>query len=172
MSEVGPAPQPGADEVPVRPPSKPSRLPLFIWIGIAVFCLVTLSAALALFVWSRKAFSSEDLKQATSIKIVYVLRGNRTEEVVVDDPADLKSLLDALVISEAEMAPVFQPNLAGTVVFTLPGGKVAETTFGSRTQLNRTNWGYVIVSPDFYHKVNEIARRAKGRPIDIMKLDN
>ena len=71
-------------------------MPLFIWIGIAVFCLVTFGAALGLYLWSREAFGSNDLKKATSVTITYALKGNSTKSVVVSDPAELQDLLDAL----------------------------------------------------------------------------
>jgi hypothetical protein len=29
-----------------------------------------------------------------------------------------------------------------------------------------------MIKPDFYHKVNEVATRAEGRPIDVMRADN
>jgi hypothetical protein len=171
VSEVGQAPPSGAEGVPVRPPSPPSRVPLYIWAGIAVLCLALFGAALGLYLWSREAYSSKDLKRATSVKINYVLRGNRPKSVVVDG-AELQALLDALVITEAHPGIHYGLSTGGTVDFTLPDGAVAQTRVMSQTALDRTNWGQVQVEPGFYRKVNEIATRAEGKPIDVMRVDN
>jgi hypothetical protein len=172
VSEVGPAPPAGAEGLPVRPPSKKSRLPLVIWAGIAIFCLVMFGTALGLFLWSRKAFSSEDLKTASSVKVNYLLKGNQTKSVVVNDPAELRALLDALKITDTQPGQPWTMQITGTVEFSLPDGTVARTMFVSQRQLERTGWGQVMVEPDFYRKVNEIATRAEGKPIDIMRVDN
>jgi hypothetical protein len=172
VSEVGQVPPAGAEGLSDRPPSKPSRVPLYIWAGIALFCLVMFGSALGLYLWSRKAFSSEDLKTAKSVKINYVLKGNKVKVVVVNDPAELQALLDALTITDTQTGQQWAIQVAGSVEFTLPDGTVAQTTFVSQRQLDRTGWGQVLVEPDFYRKVNEIATRAEGRPIDVMRVDN
>jgi hypothetical protein len=172
VSEGGPAPPTGAAKMPERPASQPSRVPLVIWSSIALLCLVLFGSALGLFLWSREAFSSKDLKKATAVKITYYVRGGQTKSVEVKDPAELKSLLDALEIDHADTG--MQVGLAnqGSVDFTLPDGTNARVMFVKPTQLNRANWGQVYVTPAFYQKVNDIATRAEGRPIDIMKTNN
>jgi hypothetical protein len=172
VSEVGQAPPAGAEGLPDRPPSKPSRLPRFLWAGIALFCLVMFGSALALFLWSRDAFSSKDLLKAQSVKITYLMKGKQTKSVVVNDPAELKALLDALKITDTQPGQPWTMQITGSVEFTLPDGTVARTMFVSQRQLERTGWGQVMVEPDFYRKVNEIATRAEGKPIDIMRVDN
>jgi hypothetical protein len=172
VSEVGQAPPSGAEGVPVRPPSPKSRVPLFIWVGIALFCLAMFGAALALYLWSREAFSSKDLKQAKSVTISYVLRGNRTKTVVVNDPAELQPLLDALKIIDTQPGLNYGLTQGGAVEFTLPDGTVAQARFVNQNLLDRTRWGGVLVEPGFYRKVNEIATRAEGKPIDVMRVDN
>ncbi|HEX5268834.1 MAG TPA: hypothetical protein VFW33_00040, partial [Gemmataceae bacterium] len=127
MSEVEQAPPAGAEGVPSRPPSPPSRAPLWIWVGVAVFCLVMFGAALGLYLWSREAFSSKDLKQAKSVKINYLLKGNRTKTVVVDAPPDLPALLDSLKITDTRPGDRYYGiTTSGSVDFTLPDGKVAQ----------------------------------------------
>jgi hypothetical protein len=172
VSEVGQAPPSGAEGVPVRPPSQPSRVPLMIWCGIAVFCLAMFGAALVLWLWSRDALSSKDLKTATSVTITYQLKGNKTKSVVVNDPVELKALLDTLTITDTQTGAHYALTSGGGVDFTLPNGTVAKTMFVNQTQLYRTNWGLIIIGPDFYRKVNEIATRAEGRPIDVSRVDN
>lgn len=172
MSEVQQAAPQGPEGVPVRPPSPPSRVALYIWAGIALFCLVMFGAALGLFLWWREAFTSKDLKTATELRITYVLKGNKAKSVVVNDPAEVKKLLDALEITDTQTGMFFGINSAGGVDFTLPKGKVAGIKFVSPTQLDRMGWGQVYVTPTFYRQVNEAASRAEGRPIDIMRADN
>jgi hypothetical protein len=172
VSEVGQAPPSGAEGVPVRPPSPPSRVSLFIWVGIAVLCVALFGAALALYLWSREAFSSKDLKRATSVTISYTLKGNRVKAVVVNNPAELQALLDALEITDTQPGIHYGLNTGGAVEFTLPGGSVAHTRFVTQTQLDRTDWGQVKVEAGFHRRVNEIATRAEGKPIDVMKVDN
>ena len=173
MSEVKQAPpSQGPEGIPGRPPSRPSRVPLYIWSGIALFCLVMFGAALGIFLWSREALSSKDLKKATAIKITYVLKGNRTKSVDVNDPAEVKKLLDALEIGETQMGSQFTQTNGASVDFTLPGGKSASVKFMNQSQLERVDWGWLYVSPAFYQKVNEVISRAEGRKIDIMRMDN
>jgi hypothetical protein len=172
VSEIVQEPSSGADSLPSRPPSKPSRVPLLIWVGIALFCLVMFGSALALFLWSREALSSKDLKRATSVRINYLVKGNRTKSVVVNDPAELQALMDALEITDTRPGAHIGLTNGGAVDFTLPSGKVAHTTFVNQTQLYRTGWGQVTVTSEFHRKVNEIATRAEGKPIDVIRVDN
>jgi hypothetical protein len=172
VSEVGQAPPSGAEGVPVRPPSPPSRVPLFIWVVIAVLCLALFGAALALYLWSREAYSSKDLKRATSVTISYTLKGNRTRTVAVNNPAELQALLDTLEITDTKPGIHYGATTGGTVDFTLPDGTVAQTRFVTQTQLDRTSWGQVSIGPGFYRKVNEIATRGEPKPIDVMRVDN
>jgi hypothetical protein len=170
VSQVESAPPQGPEVTPPRPPSRPSRAALFIWVGIAAFCLLMFGSALGLFIWSHTAFDSKDLKKAKSVKITYHLRNNVIKSVVVDDPAKLAELLDSLEIVRADMGgPSFWSQRQAAVDFTLPGGKGARVTFQSPTQLDRANWGPVYVTPAFHRKVNEILSAAEKRPIDIMK---
>jgi hypothetical protein len=171
MSEVEQAPPPGPEKLPARPPSKPSRAPLYIWTGIALFCLVMFGSALGIFLWSSDRFSSKDLKRATALKINYVLKGNVKKSLTVNDPAEVKGLLDALEITDTMMGPQ-SPTNAGTVEFTLPDGNVAVIRFISPTQLDREKWGWLYVTPRFHRKVNEALSAAEKRPIDIMRIDN
>lgn len=171
MSQVEQSPPPGPEGAPARPPSRPSRAALYIWAGIALFCLVMFGAALGLFLWSRDRFNSKDLKQATALKITYVLKGNVRKSLAVNDPAEVKQLLDALEITDAMMGPQSNMN-AGSVDFTLRDGQVATVQFLSQTQLDRARWGWMYVTPQFYHKVNELLSRTEKRPIDIMRIDN
>lgn len=172
MSEVGQAPPAGAEGLPDRPPSKPSRLPRFLWAGIALFCLVMFGSALGLYLWSRDAFSSKDLLKAQSVKITYQVKGKQSKSIVVNDPAEVKALLDTLKITDTRMGPQYGLTTGGAVEFTLPDGTVARTQFVNNMQLDRANWGQVMVEPDFYRKVNEIATRAEGKPIDVIRVDN
>jgi hypothetical protein len=177
MSEVKQAPAhlvppQGPEAVPARPPSRPSRLPRYIWTGIALFCLIMFGSALALFFWSREALSSNDLKTATAFRINYITKGNLTKSVDVNDPAEVKRLLDALQIHDSRMGPQFNQTAGGSVVFTLPRGKSATVKFLNQGQLERADWGWVFVSSEFYQKVNEAASRAEGRRIDVMRVDN
>jgi len=158
--------------LPARPPSRSSRVPLFIWGGIALFCLVTFGSALGLYLWSRDEFESKDLKTATAFKITYVVKGNLTKTVEVTDPAAVKGLLDALDITDTQMGPQFSTNSGAAVDFTLPDGKSARIRFVSQTQPDRMGWGMIMVTPTFYHKVNETASKAEGKPIDIMRPMN
>ncbi len=158
--------------LPVWPPSKPSRAPWFVFAGIAVFCLIMFGAAVALFLWSRARFESKDLKKATAIDITYMVKGVPSKTVVVNDPAAVKRLIDALdIISTqpgAQVKMVNQPEL----IFHLPDGKQARVIFVNQQQLDRSNWGLLYVAPAFYHKVNEELTRAEGKPIDILKPNN
>ncbi len=171
MSEVGQAPSSGFEAVPVRPPSPPSRAPRYIWCGLALLCLVAFGAALGIYLWSREAFSSKDLKQATSVKITYI-KGKQPKSVVVNDPAELRALLDSLIITDTNPGLRQGPVTGGAVEFTLPDGTVARTAFLNQTRLDRADWGQVQVEADFHRKVNEIATRAEGRPIDVLRVDN
>jgi hypothetical protein len=171
MSEIQQAPPQSYDPIPVRPPSRPSRVPLYIWVGIGLFCLVMFGSALGLFLGTREAFSSKDLKKATSLKINFVLKGNVTKTLVVNDPAEVNRLLDALTITDTQMGPQSK-NSGGTVEFTLGNGKVAVVQFMSQTQLNRDDWGWVYVTMEFYRAVNDTLSRTEGRKIDIMRNDN
>ncbi|HKI31468.1 MAG TPA: hypothetical protein VKA46_06345 [Gemmataceae bacterium] len=175
MSKVAQVSPQGSSATPARPPSPPSRAPLFIWSGVALFCLLMFGSALGLFLWSREAFSSKDLKTATSLKINYLLAGMKpaaTKTVVVNDPAEVRTLLDALEITDSRMGPQWGISNQGSVDFTLADGTIAHATFVNRTQLDRANWGQVYVTDAFYRKVNEAATRAEGRPIDVMKVNN
>jgi hypothetical protein len=158
--------------LPVRPPSKPSRAPWFIFSGIALFCLLMFGAALALFLWSREKFDSKDLKKATSIEIAYMVKSPQTKTVTINDPATVKRLLDALDIINtqpgAQVALTNQPYL----IFHLAGGKQARLVFVNQQQIDRANWGLLYVTPTFYQKVNEELSRAEGKPIDIMRPNN
>ncbi len=129
MSEVGQAPPSGVDQLPARPPSEPSRVPLFIWVGIAVFCLLTFGAAVGMYLWWCEAWSAKDLKQATSVKISYVTRRNQVESVAVEG-AELQALLDSLKVTDTQPGGIrFALTSGGAVDFTLPDGKVAQTRF-------------------------------------------
>jgi hypothetical protein len=161
-----------SEGIPVRPASKPSRVPLMIWSGIALLCLVLFGSALALFLWSREAFGSKDLKKATAVKITYYVRGGQVKSVHVNDPAELKGLLDALEITDTNSRIQYGLANQGSVDFTLPDGTNARVMFVNKTQLDRSNWGRIDVTPAFYEKVNEIATRAEGRPVDILKTNN
>jgi hypothetical protein len=175
VSKLEQAPPPSPEGVPARPPSKPSRAALYIWIGIAVFCLVMFGSALGLFLWSRDAFSSRDLKRAKSVKITYVVKGNVKKTVVVDKPAELASLLDSLEITNTQMgwSQGIQQN-QGFIDFTLSNGTNARVAFmnGQPTQLDRVDWGWVYVTSAFHRKVNEIISKEEGREIDILKPGN
>jgi hypothetical protein len=163
-------------KVETAPPqaSKPSRAALLIWAGIAAFCLTMFGSALALFLWSRTAFDSKDLKTATSVRITYLMKsptGTQSKSVVVSDPAELAALLGALEITHTDMSMQFWSQKQATIDFTLANGKVAHVTFPtpSPTQLNRESWGQVYVTPKFREKVNEIISKEEKRPIDIQK---
>jgi hypothetical protein len=163
---------PSFPPLPVRLPTKPSRAPWVILGVIVVFCLLTFGGALALYLWSRERFESKDLFKATSIEITYHVKSPLTKTVVVNDPAAVKRMIDALSI--ISMQPGAQVALASPtyVVLHLPDGKQARLTFVSQTQLDRANWGMLYVSPAFYQKVNEEASRIEGKPIDIMRPVN
>ena len=171
MSQVEPVSSPGPESLPARPPSKPSRVPLLIWGGIALFCLVMFGSALGLYLWSRDEFGSQDLKKATAFRITYVVKGNY-KTVDVTDPAAVKGLVDALDMTDTVMGPQYSTSNNAGVDVTLPNGKSARLKFVNQTQLDRANWGMIMVTPSFYHKVNETASNAAGKPIDILKTDN
>ncbi len=172
MSEDLPALPRDPAAVPARPPSPPSRLPLAIWAVIAVFCLIMFGTALGLFLWSRDSLGSRDLKKATAIKITYALKAGTTKSVEITDPAAVKDLLDALVITDARSGVQYGINSRSSVEFTLANGEVTRIVFVDNTQLDRANWGAVFVTPAFRQKVNEAATRTEGRPIDILRQDN
>jgi hypothetical protein len=172
VSKVEPLSSPGPEPLPARPPSKPSRVPLLIWGGVALFCLVMFGSAIVLYLWSREEFESRDLKKATAFRITYVLKGNQVKTVEVTDPAAVKGLVDALEITQTQMGPQFSTSNQAAVDVTLPGGKSARLKFVSQTQLDRMNWGMLMVTPSFYRKVNETASKAEGKPIDILRVDN
>jgi hypothetical protein len=172
VSQVEPVSSHDPDVHPDRPPSRPSRVPLFIWSGIALFCLVMFGGALGLYLWSRDEFESKDLKKATAFKITYVVKGTQTKTIDVTDPAAVQGLVDALQITETRMGPQFTPPNKAAVEFILPDGKTARITFVNPTQLDRMNWGMIMVTPAFYQKVNDTASKAEGKPIDIMRNNN
>jgi hypothetical protein len=172
VNEVEQAPPPGLEGIPVRPASKPSRVPLYIWSGIALFCLVMFGAALGIYLWSHDRFSSQDLKKATQVKINYVLKGNQRKSIVVSDPTELKALLDALQITDTQPGPPPMTNNTGSLEFTLADGSMARIAFLAPNQLERANWGWIFVTPTFHRKVNDIISRAEKKPIDIMRIDN
>lgn len=172
MSQVEPVSSPSPEPLPARPPSQPSRLPLFIWGGIALFCLLMFGSAIALFLWSRGEFESRDLKKATAFRITYVLKGNQVKTVDVTDPTAVQGLVDALDITSTQMGAQFSTSNQSAVDVTLPGGKSAHLTFVTQTQIDRRGWGMLMITPSFYRKVNEAASQAAGKPIDILRVDN
>jgi hypothetical protein len=172
MNEETQAPPEGPDLLPSRPPSPPSRVPRLIWAGIALFCLLMFGAAVAVFLWSREATGSRDLKKATSLTISYTLKGNQAKSVTVSDPAEVRDLLDALEITGTQPGMFMGLKPAGRVDFVLPDGTVARTTFADKTDLDRANWGQVYVTPRFYEKVCDVASKTEGRKIDVLRMDN
>jgi hypothetical protein len=172
VSQVEPVSSPDPEPLPARPPSRPSRVPLLIWGGIALFCLTMFGGALVLYLWSRDELESRDLKKATAFKITYVLKRNQTNTVDVTDPAAVKDLADALEITSTMMGAQFSTSNSAAVDVTLPGGKSARLKFVSPTQLDRAGWGMLMVTPSFHRKVNEAASKAAGKPVDISRTDN
>jgi len=177
VSEAGQASPQGFEAIPARPPSAPSRVPHFIWAGIALLCLVLFGTALGLFLWSRDRFSSKDLKTATSLTVGYTLKNGVGKSITVSDPAEVRALLDALDITGTRPGAMSGPNAAGGqpgwVDFVLPDATVVRCHFFfNPNTLVRDNWGQVYVMPSFYQKVCDVASRAEGRRIDVMSPNN
>jgi hypothetical protein len=162
VSEAGQTYPP--EGLPARPPSEPSRVPRLIWAGIALFCLLMFGGALGLFLWSRQVGGSRDLKRATSLTISYTVKGAQQKSIAVSDPAEVRDLLDALEITDTQSG-LFAAQSA-------PGGKSARVVFVGPTVLDRSNWGQVHVTRRFYDKVCDVASKAEGRKIDILRSDN
>jgi hypothetical protein len=157
------------NEILTAPP-EPERAPRWPWILIALFTLGMFAAAIGVFWWSREMASSKDLKRATAVKINYVANGKQ-KSLAVTDPAELSDLLDSLEIKDTN-GGWWQSGSAGSVDFTLRDGTVAHVLVDSANQLNRQEWGQITVTDKFYRKVNSLATKAEGRPIDILNRNN
>jgi hypothetical protein len=154
----------------LSPPPEPERAPRWPWILIALFTLGMFAAAIGVFLWSREMASSRDLKRATAVKINYVANG-KLKSLNVTDPAEVRDLLDSLEIKDTN-GGWWQSGSPGSIDFTLRDGTVAHVLFDSAIQLNRQEWGQVIVTDKFHKKVNALATKAEGRPIDILNKNN
>jgi hypothetical protein len=155
-------------------PQWPSLPLVCVWSATGVLGVLIAFVWLGLFFWPGPLFQSSDLKTATSVEITYELAGKRRKSVVVDDPAELRELLAALEITRVEKGDeiMAESKKGNAVDFTLPGGTVRHAAFVSATVLDRQGWGLVCLTPRFYEKVCELASRAEGRPIDVLRNDN
>jgi hypothetical protein len=151
-----------------------NHVALVIWSVVAGFSLLMFASALGVFLWWHKALSSEDLKTATALRINYLVsnpRGPITKTIEVKDPVEVQKLLDALEITSTHRGRWWSKSNQGSVDFILPDGTIEHAMFVDSNQLERMNWGEVIISDAFYHRVNEVASRAEGKPIKITQVN-
>jgi hypothetical protein len=162
--------------------SEGGRTARLIRIGLVLLALCFFSGSLGTYLWFRHLSSSADLKRATGLRIGYTVKGTPPQKpwtrnpnlkwIEVSDPTQVKELLDALQIVRTEVGMYMGLSPTGSVEFRMPDGSVILVNIAGPTHLDRVNWGQVYVEPEFYHKVNEVASKAEGRKIDVMRQDN
>ncbi len=109
-----------------------------------------------------------DLQIATSVEIIYMV-GGKEKSLKITKAEEVKPLVDAIEITKTTKGEQAALDPFGQVIFGLPGGGTIKTMFVEADQLDRARWGQVYLNDKFYKKVCEIASKAEGKPIDVLK---
>ena len=148
------------------------RAPRWAWLTLALLAAASLAGSVAVYARLRQVTSSADLKRATALTLHYTAKNLAMKSVRVDDPAQVRALLDALEITGTNYGYPWNNKGAARVDFDLPGGTTARCNFMTATHLERDGWGWVHTTPRFHQKLCEIVSQAEGRRIDVLNAAN
>jgi len=131
-------------------------------------CFLISLACVGLAISVGKGGKMNDIFKAKSLKIGYMVNGQR-KYLTISDPVKIKGILATISISETDDSSLgHRPK--GTVDFILSDDKVINTSFVRSGQLDRADTGQIYLKDTkFYEKLNEILSEKEGRKIDVLE---
>ena len=135
------------------------------------FLLISFGVSLAcvgLAICAGKGGKMNDILKAKSVKIGYMINGQR-KHLTISDAAKVKDILATISIDETDDSSAgHKPK--GTVDFILGDDRVINTSFVRSARLDRTDAGQIYLKDTkFYEKINQILSEKEGRMIDVLQ---
>lgn len=107
-------------------------------------------------------------RNATAVTLRYTVK-YQAKTITITDPDEVQTLVSAFHVTRTLKGHSWPTPTNGGADFVLADGSVIQTRFHQPMLLERTQWGGLSLTSEFYERVCAVLSRAEGRPIDVLK---